>query len=111
MDTSIYANIWEYTVKDGYVEKFVEAYGPCGNWARLFQKGEGYLATELHRDSSDIHRYVTVDYWESMDARNAFQERYSSEYEQLDCQLAMLTDTERLIGNFYCRSNHFSDLS
>ncbi len=91
---------WRLKVKPGREKEFEEAYGPVGDWARLFGYHEGYLGTELMRDSKETGVYLTIDRWRSADAFNNFKELYLSEYEQLDRILAELTESETLQGYY-----------
>ena len=58
-----YAYIWEYTVRPERVAEFEQAYGPDGEWVRLFRRAGGYVRTELHRDRAnleDVFRQLTT---------------------------------------------------
>ena len=92
--------IWRYQVKPGCEEKFEAAYGPVGDWARLFRQHPGYIRTDLMRDSAVVGQYITVDVWQSADDFNTFKELYLSEYEQLDRLMAKLTDSEKPQGYY-----------
>jgi heme-degrading monooxygenase HmoA len=80
--------------------EFERAYGPAGEWKRLFERGDGYRGTELLRDIAKARRYVTVDRWESREAFETFHERYREEYEALDAKLEALTEYEARVGWF-----------
>jgi hypothetical protein len=49
-----YVSLWEFRVNSGFVSEFKKAYGPDGDWARLFHRAGGYLGTELLRDRDDL---------------------------------------------------------
>lgn len=57
--------IWQYRVKPEKAQEFLEAYGPDGEWVRLFHESPGYIGTELLCDSDNQHTFVTIDRWES----------------------------------------------
>ena len=95
---SRYAYIWEYTVRPECVPDFEEAYGPNGPWVGLFRRAWGYVRTELHRDRRNANRYVTIDYWESVEAWEAFRSSKSSEFEAIDARCEAFTLEEREIG-------------
>jgi len=95
-----YAYIWEYIVREDRVAEFEHAYGGDGDWVALFRRAPGYLRTVLHRDRRDPHRYVTVDYWESAEAWEAFRTAMSAEFEVIDAQCEDYTLEEREIGVF-----------
>src|SRR5713226_263191 len=97
---TVHAIIWEFRAREGRVEEFERAYGPAGDWARFFRRGEGYLGTELHRDLSGGRRYVTIDRWISLQAYETFRNRFRSQYETLDKRLEALTEHEARLGSF-----------
>ena len=92
--------MWEFDARLESWREFERAYGPTGTWARLFRKGDGYVATELLRDRETSGRYVTIDRWDSRAAFEAFRERFAAEYERLDQACEALTTRETLIGRF-----------
>src|SRR3954453_4667863 len=49
----VYIRVWEYRIDAEHVEAFLAAYGSDGEWARLFQRGPGYVGTELYRSTDD----------------------------------------------------------
>lgn len=96
-----YAYIWEYLVRPERVREFEDAYGPNGLWVQLFKRGHGYVRTELHRDRRQANRYVTIDYWESVEAWEAFRAGESAAFEALDLACGELTLEELEIGAFH----------
>jgi hypothetical protein len=42
--------LWEFEVKPGSEERFEKAYGPNGQWVRLFQGDPHFRGTQLRRD-------------------------------------------------------------
>ena len=96
----MYAILWRFRPLLGRESEFENAYGPTGDWALLFRKGDGYLGTELLRHSDDPREYLTVDRWVSPDAYETFLDRFDSEYRQLDNRLKELTEEEILLGTF-----------
>jgi heme-degrading monooxygenase HmoA len=95
-----YVVVWEFRAAAGAEARFEDAYGPCGTWARLFATGEGFVATELNRDLKDPARYITLDFWESKDAYDAFQARHAAEYAAIDRECEALTAEENALGAF-----------
>ena len=57
--------LWSFTVAAQREQEFVRAYGPAGDWARLFAEAEGYRETRLLRELSTSLRYLTEDTWET----------------------------------------------
>lgn len=97
--------IWEYRVRPAHESAFEQVYGPNGEWVRLFQRGEGYLRTELLRDADVARRYVTIDRWASAAAYEAFRRQWQSDYEALDARCEPLTEHEARLGAFNLPSN------
>lgn len=101
----VFVYVWEYLVKAEMKSEFERIYGPEGEWVQLFNRGAGYLGTELHRDISNTQRYLTVDYWDSKKARDNFREEFAEEFEKLDKQCESLTEQENFLGDFESFSN------
>ncbi len=95
-----YAYMWEFRVRPGRRDEFLRVYGPEGDWAGLFQRGEGYLRTELLQDLEDPDRFVTIDYWRSEESWSSFRARFTKEFETLDARCEAFTLEERRIGLF-----------
>jgi len=96
--SSVFRIEWEFAVKPGCEERFEQIYGPAGDWARLFRRGEGYLRTELHR-GQQARRYRTVDFWRSRGAYEDFRKQHEMEYHTLDEVCAALTESEAEISH------------
>ncbi len=96
----IFVYVWEYIVNEETKSDFERIYGPNGDWVQLFEKSEGYLGTELHRDISENLRYLTTDYWVSKKARDAFREQFALEFAELDQRCEALTEKEIFLGDF-----------
>ena len=92
--------VWQYEVRPDTVEEFERVYGPGGEWTELFERAQGYLRTELHRDVDEPLRYITFDYWESRDDRDAFRQTFSNEFDELEVGSEELIETESFIGDF-----------
>ena len=90
--------IWEYIVREGLEAKFEKIYGAQGDWAQLFKHGEGYLGTDLFRDSNHPRRYITIDRWTSFAAFDSFREKCRLQYEALDSRCEYLTEREAEIA-------------
>jgi heme-degrading monooxygenase HmoA len=74
----VIALFFRYEVRDP--EAFEQAYGPEGEWAQFFRRGQGYVGTELLHDVEEENRYLVVDRWESIDVYNAFLAAHQAEY-------------------------------
>src|SRR5438093_9481658 len=65
-----YLILWEFRPRPGKEPEFETAYGPGGDWARLFRRSGEYLGTHLLRDVGDPCRYFTLD----RTSRGAFED-------------------------------------
>jgi heme-degrading monooxygenase HmoA len=103
---SMYIILWRFRPAVGREGEFERAYGPSGEWARLFGREDGYLGTELllRRSEDEPREYLTLDRWASRGAYEAFRARRSGEYGRLDRRLEELTEEETLVGAFETRS-------
>jgi heme-degrading monooxygenase HmoA len=97
---TVYVVLWRFRPLRDRESEFERAYGPSGEWTRLFQHGEGYLGTELLQRSDDPREYLVLDRWASRAAYEAFLARFSSEYRRLDSRLDELTEEEAPMGAF-----------
>jgi heme-degrading monooxygenase HmoA len=95
-----YVYVWEYLVSADHVRAFERTYGPAGDWVELFRRAPGYLKTELHRDRAQPRRFITIDYWESKEAWEAFRGSSAAEFEALDARCEAWTIRETEIGRF-----------
>jgi quinol monooxygenase YgiN len=100
MAETMYCYLWEYEVRPDAIQAFEDAYGRHGAWVRLFECDKQYVRTELLRDRDRPGRYVTIDYWFSRDACEAFRVRHTAEFEAIDKACAALTIREQHIGDF-----------
>jgi heme-degrading monooxygenase HmoA len=95
-----YLVIWEFQVRPGAEPDFERIYGPRGDWAQLFSKGEGYLRTDLLRDRERAGRYVVLDHWSSDEHYQRFRAAHQAEYKALDQRCESLTVRESPLGTF-----------
>ena len=87
-------------MKPGSAKAFETAYGPEGDWVKLFRKAPGYGGTELLMDVDTTGRYLTIDRWRSREDFWKFREAFRAEYLSLDERFAALTKRETLNGDF-----------
>ena len=53
--------IWEYIVKEKYLDQFLRIYSPGGEWAKLFREYPGFIKTELkHRNCLFFWHFFSV---------------------------------------------------
>ncbi|NIN61300.1 MAG: hypothetical protein GTN55_02730 [Gammaproteobacteria bacterium] len=100
MTSERFAYIWQYTIDPTFREAFLAAYQPNGEWARLFSRDPSYIVTVLLQDDADEDRYVTIDYWKSKADRDAFRNRFSVEFDNLDSRCETFTLEEQFLGDF-----------
>lgn len=92
--------VWEYFVKNEYLEQFVETYSPNGEWSSLFKKHKGYIKTELIKDTSLGNRFITIDHWNSLLTYSDMKNRGRKEYRMLDESFEKFIEDENYIGIF-----------
>jgi len=92
--------IWQYTVDPELRSEFLEAYRAGGAWTALFSRDSSYIETLLLQDDNDENIYVTIDYWKSRADRDAFRERYATEFSRLDSRCEAYTLEEQFLGDF-----------
>lgn len=90
--------VWEFAPAAGREAEFERAYGPDGDWARLFRRDPAYLGTELLRGPAG--RYLTLDRWRTRNAFEAFRKREAEDYASLDRRMEALTSHEASVGAF-----------
>jgi heme-degrading monooxygenase HmoA len=93
----VFVIIWRYSAAPDRDDDFRSAYGPRGEWSRLFSLGNGYLGTELVQ-CGEPGLYITVDRWQNEADFDEFMAAVSTEYQDLDVRLSTLTTSEELIG-------------
>ncbi len=98
MKPQSFAIVWSFQVADEHREAFERAYGPIGDWAKLFGTSQGYLRTDLM--VSDEGRYLTIDHWRSQEDFHAFQARSGADYLALDARTEGWTLSEERLGQF-----------
>ena len=96
----MYVVLWRFRPLKDRENEFERAYDPSGEWRRLFQRGEGYLGTELLQRSDDPREYLVLDRWASRAAYELFRARFSGEYRRLDGRFEELTEEEAPMGTF-----------
>src|SRR5258708_12583982 len=69
---STYIVVWEFQVKAECEAEFVTAYGPDGEWARLFRRSPEFLGVELLGSVGNASRFFTLDHWCSAAAMDVF---------------------------------------
>ena len=92
------ATIWRFHVRPDAVATFETAYGPRGEWARLFEQQDGYAGTELLRLDGDAPIYLTIDRWRDPAAFEQAKQAFADDYAELDRRCEALTSEETWLG-------------
>ena len=92
--------VWQFEIAEEKIAAFEAAYGPDGDWAKLFRNSPEYRGTELLRDAYVSASYLTIDRWTSEEAFRAFRKNHDAEYEQLDRACDALTQKEARVGAY-----------
>jgi heme-degrading monooxygenase HmoA len=90
--------LWRFEVPLESEHRFLAAYRSDGDWAKLFATASGYIRTELWR--ADDGRYLTADYWKSLDEFERFQSSHGEAYRRLDAELEGIAGVETFLGAF-----------
>ena len=96
----MFVALWEYEVKPGCEESFQSAYGPQGDWVRLFQADPHFHETRLLQDLSRPRFYFTLDYWDSETSFEQFKSANHAAYAAIDRATEPLTLSERHLTSF-----------
>jgi heme-degrading monooxygenase HmoA len=96
----MFVALWEYEVKPGCEETFQSAYGPQGDWVRLFQRNPHFRETRLLQDLSRPRFYFTLDYWDSETSFEQFKAANQAAYAAIDRATETLTVSERRLASF-----------
>jgi quinol monooxygenase YgiN len=89
--------VWQFQVRPGMVERFERVYGVDGNWVEFFRQDEAYIGTKLIRDLKAERTYLTLDFWRSEEAYEAFRAQHAAEYKAIDAECESMTESEREI--------------
>lgn len=93
----MYVIVWKYEVLADCEMDFRVAYGPDGDWARLFAKHDGFLGSELLAIDQD-RQYLTIDRWDSRDAFDACMAQDGDEYRRRDQKFEARIASEVIVG-------------
>jgi heme-degrading monooxygenase HmoA len=99
-EESMFVVVWQFEIAEEKIAAFEAAYGPAGDWAKLFGKSPEYQGTELLRDSYVAGSYLTIDRWASEEAFRAFRKDNDAAYETLDRACDALTQRETRVGAY-----------
>ena len=92
------AILWRFEVLDAHRAEFEAAYGPTGDWARLFARSGGFRGTELMR--AEDGSYLTLDIWRARADFDAFLAEHRADYDALDAHTEAWTRAEHRLGEY-----------
>ncbi|GAA4381508.1 antibiotic biosynthesis monooxygenase family protein [Agromyces bauzanensis] len=98
-----YEIVWTYEVDPAPRHAFEDAYGPDGDWARLFGLAEGFLEVVLLADAAAPGRYLTIDRWRDEASFDRFTAEHGEAYAALDDVLAGISGRGTRLGGFVRR--------
>jgi heme-degrading monooxygenase HmoA len=98
-----YEIVWTYDVEERVHEAFERAYGPGGDWARLFSKVDGFLEVVLLADTAAPGRYLTIDRWQDEASFQRLIAQHGEAYTALDDTLAAISGRGTRLGGFHRR--------
>ena len=90
--------LWRYQIRPQYRGEFEAAYGPAGDWAKLFGRSEAFRGTRLLRGSDD--QYLTLDCWLGRGDFDLFLAEHGDDYRALDERTEGWTELEERLGIF-----------
>ncbi len=96
----MFVTLWEFEVKPGCEELFERAYGPEGNWVRLFRRDARYRGTRLLPEVGRERVFITIDQWESREGYEEFRKKWAAEYAEIDRKCEGLTVSEIQLASF-----------
>ena len=93
-----HVRLWRFDVPAETRERFVAAYRPDGDWAKLFAAAPGFVKTELWQGENGA--YLTADHWRSLEDFERFHDDLGDEYRRLDAELEGIAGVETFLGAF-----------
>ncbi|HEY6764351.1 MAG TPA: hypothetical protein VI386_06230 [Candidatus Sulfotelmatobacter sp.] len=77
-------------------------FGPEGIWSRFLRQGEGYIQTEVIRESVDDGRYRVRDFWSWHRGFEIFRGRFAEDFNRFDRQIMdELVEKQEFVGAYY----------
>ena len=95
-----FAYVWQYDIEPARRPEFLAAYGPGGEWVRLFSRDPAYIETRLLQAAGCENRYLTIDFWTSRTDRDLFRRRFRADFEALDRKCESFTRSEQHLGDY-----------
>lgn len=96
----MFITIWRYHVAQDDQDIFLAAYGPAGEWARLFGRAAGYRGSELWARSQEPDSFLVIDRWDSEQRFLDFRATFQVECAALDQKFVVLAVDETFLGHY-----------
>lgn len=77
----------EFIVKDEAHAQFELAFGPGGAWSQIFARQPGFRGLSVLHETTNPRRYLTVEVWDSLAARDRALAEHAAGRAALDAQL------------------------
>jgi hypothetical protein len=87
--------VWRFRTSDA--DAFEHHYGPDGTWAQFLRGDANYIRTDLLKG---VDHYLTLDWWTSPEAYEAFREANAERYAEIDRTCEALTTSEEKLGQY-----------
>ena len=98
----MFVTVWKFMTRDA--DAFETHYGPDGTWAEFFRRDPNYLRTDLLKGED---HYLTLDWWTSRDAYEAFREANADRYAEIDRMCQAVTTSEEKVGEYLALPHAF----
>jgi heme-degrading monooxygenase HmoA len=96
----MYCILERHEVAPECAAEFHAAYGPSGDWARLFARGDGFLAFELYEDAMRRGYFLTLARWANAETFEAFKSAHGEDCATIERALAPLSMRRERMGAF-----------
>ena len=93
-----------FVVKEECRGQFELAYGPGGEWSKLYARSQGFRGITLLRDTENPRRYLAIEVWDTLDQRQQRLAEIAEERSALDTHLAAWTESAAKLGTFRVRA-------
>lgn len=96
--------ICEFIVKEEARGRIELAYGPGGDWSRLFDRCPGFRGITVLRDAKNPRHYLTIELWLDGTQREQSLAENAAEYAALEAGLEEWAESRTEIGTFSVRA-------
>jgi hypothetical protein len=100
-NTAPFIILWKYEVTPENRSAFEKAYGPKGDWARLFSSSEDYLGSNLYHSPDKPEVFLIMDQWINKESYDTFKELNNFQYNQMSMNMSILYMSEVCLGEYH----------